>query len=217
VCIRTAPGEYLGYVFSEQGVSASPQKVKAVKQYPTPKSVRDVRAFLGLASLYRRLVPDFAQTAKPLTVLTRKHQEFTWGPKQQEALECMKERLCTPPVQAFPSFELPFILSTDASQTALGAILSQVQDGVERPVGYASRQKNRATQAYSVSESKMLALVWATKHFRCYLLGKRFLVRTDHAAFVYLQKFADNNSRLLRWSMKLSELDLKFSTDLVPK
>jgi hypothetical protein len=177
-CVFAQPQvQYLGYVLSEQGISASPEKVKAVRQYPTPKSVTDVRAFLGLASFYRRLVPDFAQIAKPLTVLARKDQEFTWGPKQQEAFERMKEKLCTPPVLAFPNFELPFILSTDASQTALGAILSQVQDGIERPIGYASRQKNRAEQAYSASESEMLALVWATKHFRCYLLGRRFLVR----------------------------------------
>jgi hypothetical protein len=155
-CVFAQPQvQYLGYVLSEQGISASPEKMKAVKQYPTPKSVRDVRAFLGLASFYRRLVPDFAQIAKPLTVLTRKDQEFTWGPKQQEAFKLMKEKLCTPPVLAFPNFELPFILSTDASQTALGAILSQVQDGVERPIGYASRQKTRNEQAYSASDSEM--------------------------------------------------------------
>jgi hypothetical protein len=77
-----------------------------------------------------------------------------------------------PPVLAFPNFELPFILSTDAPQTALGAILSQVKDGIERPIGYASKQKNRAEQVYSASESEKLALVRATKHFPCYLLAK---------------------------------------------
>jgi hypothetical protein len=143
--------------------------VKSVKQYPTSKNVR---AFLDLASFYRRLVPDFAQVAKPPTMLTRKDQEFTWGPKQQEAFETVKEKLCTTPVLAYPNFKLPFILTTDASKTAIGAILSQVQNGVNRPIGYASRQKNKAEQSYSASESEMLALVWATKRFRCYLLGK---------------------------------------------
>ena len=91
--------------------------------------------------------------------------------------------------------------------TAVGAMLSQVQDGVERPIAYASRQLNKAEEAYSATEIEMLALVWATKYFRCYTYGKQFLVRTDHSALTYLQKFADHNSRLLRWSLRLSELD----------
>jgi len=119
----------------------------------------------------------------------------------------MKDRLCATPVLAYPNFELPFILTTDASKMAIGAILSQVQDGKERPIAYASRQLNTAEQNYTVSEKEMLALVWATRYFRCYLYGKRFLVMTDHAALTCLQKFADHNSRLLRWSLKLSELD----------
>jgi hypothetical protein len=125
--------------------------VKAVRQYPTPKNVEDVRAFLGLISFHQRLVPDFAQIAKSLTLLTRKKQEFTWGPKQQEAFEMLKYRLCTTPVLAYPNFSLPFILTTDASETAEGAILSQVQDGVERPISYASRQKNKQPIIFDVT------------------------------------------------------------------
>ena len=89
----------------------------------------------------------------------------------------------------------------------IAAILWQVQDEKERPIAYASRQLNTAEQNYTVSEQEMLALVWATRYFCCYLYGKRFLVRTEHAALTYLQKFADHNSRLLRSSLKLSELD----------
>jgi len=93
----------------------------------------------------------------------------------------------------------------DASKVAVAAILSQQQEGIERPIAYASRQMNKAEQAYSASESEMLALVWATKYFR-YLFGTKFVVRTDHAALTYLKHFADSSSRL-RWSLKLSELD----------
>ena len=196
--------QYLGFTLSEKGVTASPDKVKAVRQYPTP-NVKDVRAFLGLASFYRRLVPNFAEIARPLTQLTKKGQEFSWGTRQQEAFEGLKEKLCTAPVLAYPNFKLPFIL-TDASKTAVAAILSQVQDGIERPIAYCSRQLNSAEQAYSASEAEMLSLVWATKYFRCYLLGAKFVVRTDHSALTYLHNFADHNSRLLRWSIKLSEL-----------
>ena len=133
--------QYLGYILSENGISPSPEKVKAVRNYPTPKNVREVRAFLGLASFYRRLVPDFAHIAKALTILTRNDQKFTWGQEQQEAFETLKDRLCTAPVLSYPNFESPFILATDASGTGIGAILSQVQNGAERVIGYASRQK----------------------------------------------------------------------------
>jgi hypothetical protein len=132
-CVFTQPQvQYLGFVLSERGISASPDKVKAIRQYPAPKNVRDVRAFLGLASFYRRLVPNFAELAKPLTTLTWKGREFSWGPSQREPFDSTKDRICTTPVLAYPNFELPFILTTDASKVAVAAVLSQVQDGLER-------------------------------------------------------------------------------------
>ena len=100
---------YLGYVLSDNGVSASADKVKAVKNYPTPRNPKEVRAFLGLDSFYRRLVPNFAESAKPLTKLTLKNQEFVWGPSQQEAFEKLKTKLCTIPVLAYQNFDLTFI------------------------------------------------------------------------------------------------------------
>jgi hypothetical protein len=154
------------------------------------------------------LVPNFAKIAKPLSQLTRKGQEFSWGPRQQEAFESLKERLCATPVLGYPNFKLPFILTTDGSKTAIGAILSQIQDGVERPLAYTSRQLNMAKHASSASEVELLALVWATKYFSCYLFGAKFVVKTDHAALTYLRNFADHNSRLLRWSIRLSEMDV---------
>jgi hypothetical protein len=114
----------------------------------------------------------------------------------------MKDRLCTTPILAYPNFELPFILTKDASKVTVAAALSQVQDGLESPLAYASRQMNTAEQNYTASEAEMLALVWATKYFKCFLFGHRFLVRTDHAALTYLRKFSDQNSRLFRWSLK---------------
>ena len=146
-----------------------PDKVKAARDYPTPKNVKDVRAFLGLASFYRRLVQDIATLAKPLTELTKNDRPFLWGPSQQKALQSMKDKLCITPVLAYPNFELPFILTIDAPKIAVAAILSQEQNGVQRPIPYASRQMNKAEQAYTASEAELLALVWATKYFRCFL------------------------------------------------
>jgi hypothetical protein len=110
-------------VLSEKGVSASPDKVQAVRNYSTPKGVKDVRSFLGLASFYRRLAQDFATIDKPLTEFT-KDRPFSWGSSQQKAFESMKDKLCTTTVLAYPNLELPFILTTDASKIAVAAILS---------------------------------------------------------------------------------------------
>ena len=131
VCVRTATSTILRIFTIRKGVASSPEKVKAVQIFPTPTCMKEVRSFLGLASFYRRLVPQFAEIAKPLTSLTRKDQPFTWGPSRQEAFRKLKEKLCTTPVLTFPDFSLPFILTTDASKTALGAILSQVLNGEE--------------------------------------------------------------------------------------
>jgi len=88
--------------------------------------------------------------------------------------------------------------SHSVSALAVAAILSQVQDGIERPIACASRQMNKTEQNYAASEAEMLAVTWATKHFRCYLYGKKFIVRTDHSELTYLHKFAGNHSRLMR-------------------
>jgi hydrogenase maturation factor HypF (carbamoyltransferase family) len=156
-----------------------------------------VRSFLGLASFYRRLVRNFAQHAKPLTELLCKDATFKREQRQQSAFDKLKETLCSDQVLAYPDVNSPFRLTTDASKYAVAAILSQVQNEAERPLCFASRQLNQAEQNYSASESEKFAVTWATRHFRCYLYGKKFVLRTDHATLTYLRKFADNNCRLL--------------------
>jgi hypothetical protein len=200
---------YLGYVVSRDGVTASPDKVLAVRKYPVPKNVKEVRSFLALASFYRLLFPRFAEIAKPMTQLIRKDTQFKWKSSQQAAFEKLKEMICSEQVLAFPDFKSHFILTTDASKVAVAEVLSQVQDGVDRPIAFASRQMNQAEQNYCASEAEMLAIIWATKQFRCYLYGKRFKVRTDHLALTYVRKFTGNNARLLRWSLRLSEFDFQ--------
>jgi hypothetical protein len=200
---------FLGYVVSRDGVTASPEKVLAVRKYPLPKNVKEVRCFLGLASLYRRLVPRFAEIAKPMTQLIRKNTQFKWESSQLAAFEKLKEVICSEQVLTYPDFKSQFILTTDASKVAVAAVLSQVQDGVERPIAFASRQKNHAEQNYCASEAEMLAVIWATKQFCCYLCGKQFKVRTDHSALTYLHTFTGNLARLLRCSLRLSEFEFE--------
>jgi len=113
--------------------------------------------------------------------------------------------LSNPPVLAFPDLKLPFILMADMSQVGLGAVLPQVQNGIERPIAYTSRQLNKAEAPYSALEVEALAVVWVTKYFRYYLYCIKFLVRIHHAALNFLHRFMDNKSRLMRWSLSLSE------------
>ena len=131
-CVISQPQvNYPGYVLSGNGVSTSADKVEAVRYYPTPKNVKDVRAFLGLDGFYRRLVPDFAALAKPLTNLIRKDQEFIWSQSQQQVFEGLKYKICTTPGLFYPDFSQTFILTTDASNVAVAAVLTQVQEGIE--------------------------------------------------------------------------------------
>ena len=115
----------------------------------------------------------------------------------------------TEPLLIYPDFSQPFIIACDALTKAIGVILSQLRDGEERPIGYCSRQLNSAETKYSVTELELLAFLFATKQFRCYLYGRKFTVYTDHRALRWLLNLQDPSSRLMRWAVKLSEYDYK--------
>jgi hypothetical protein len=161
----------LGHLCTSEGIRPDPTKIRAIEEYPVPKTVRDIRAFVGLAGYYRRHVPNFAELAKPLTTLTKKEIPFKWTKEQQEAFDMLKQILSTAPLLMYPDFSQPFIVACDASTKAVGAILLQFRDGEERPVAYCSRQLNSAESKYSTTELELLAFLFATNQFRCYLNG----------------------------------------------
>jgi hypothetical protein len=117
--------------------------------------------------------------------------------------------LSTEPLLIYPDFSQPFIVACDASTKAVGAVLSQMREGEERPIAYCSRQLNSAESKYSATELELSAFLFATKQFRCYLYGRRFTVYTDHRALKWLLNLEDPSSRLTRWAVKLSEYDYK--------
>ena len=199
--------QYLGHICTPLGIRPDPEKVRAIEDYPVPKTVRDIRSFIGLAGYYRRHVPNFAKLAQPLTNLTKKDVPFLWTNEHQNAFESLKRNLSTKPLLIYPDFSQPFIVACDASTKAIGAVLSQVRNGEERPVAYCSRQMNSAESKYSVTELELLAFLFATKQFRCYLYGHKFTVHTDHRALKWLLNLQDPSSRLTRWAVKLSEYD----------
>ena len=204
---------YLGHVISPGEIRPDPDNVSKIRDLAPPKTLKHVRTFLGMASYYRSFVKDFSRRARALTELTKKRVAFRWGPEEEEAFEDLKKALTEEPVLALPDFSKPFILMTDGSSTGLGAVLGQYHEGdtKERVIGYASRRTNRLEQNYSACEVECLALVWATKHFREYILGRTTEVLTDHWALKWLQDLKTANPRLQRWRMALQEYDLKIS------
>ena len=196
---------YLGHSISSNGVHTDPAKIKAVQELTCPTNLEQLRSFLGLAGYYRKFIPNFASVASPLTELTKKDVAFLWSPLHQASFLQLKDYLCSAPVLAYPQLDKPFIVQTDASTVGLGAILTRLDDsGKERVVSYASRTLTAREQNYTAMEKEALAVVFATKHFRVYLLGNQFQLVTDNSALKWLHS-VEAKGRLARWVMDLQE------------
>ena len=180
--------DLFGSCSAGEGIATDPQNTKAVAEWPVSSSVKEVRSFLGLAGYYRRFIKAFADIAAPLHPLMKKNQSFQWSDQSQVSFVALKEALTLPPVLAMPNDVDTFVLDTDASQQTIGAVLSQVQGGVERVIAYASRTLDRREQNYCVTRKELLAVVYSLKYFKQYLLGRSFKVRTDHAALNWLRR-----------------------------
>lgn len=199
--------QYLGHIISSDGVKPDPRLIEAVRTFPVPANIKELQSFLGLSNFYRRHVQDYAAITKPLTHLLKKGVTFDWTPECDRAMQRVKDILTSSPLLAYPDFEKPFILSCDASDFAVGCVLSQEQNGEEKPIGYASRQLNKAERNYGTTEKELLAVVFGVNYFRCYLYGRPFTVVTDHAALQWMLSLKDPSSRLTRWALRLSEFD----------
>ena len=199
---------FLGHRVSQDGVSADPEKVAAIRNISRPTCVKDVRSFLGLAGYYRCFIKDFATLAAPLTKLTTKQissRPFAWTAACDNSFTQLKQQLCAAPILAYPQFDRMFTLYTDASDVGLGAVLAQNDDtGVERVVAYASRALTERERRYATTEKEALAIHHATEHFRLYLLGRQFTIVTDHSALKGLSSI-EPKGRLGRWIMDLQE------------
>ncbi|CAI7730001.1 unnamed protein product [Closterium sp. NIES-54] len=203
---------YLGHIVTRDGVKPDAGKVEAISMMAAPVDVRGVREFLGCTSYYRRFIKGYAKVAHSLTQLLHKDHPFEWTDKCERAFNALKLALISPPILAFPDFSKPFILQTDFSATALGAILAQKDGkGAERVVAYASRTTRGAEKNLSSTHGECLAVVWAIKHFRPYLYGSRFLLQTDHQALQWLMTAKDLTGKLARWSLLLQEYDFTVS------
>jgi len=150
---------YLGHKLTDGGLRPDPEKVAVVKKFPNPTNTCEIKQYMGLCSYYRRFIPNFIKIAKPLTNLLRNNVPFVWDQKTEEAFVVLKEILNTEPLLLYPRFTKPFVLTTDASSEALGAILSQGPIGQDLPIAYTSRTLDKAERNYSTTEKDLLASV----------------------------------------------------------
>ncbi len=195
---------YLGFLFNQEGVRCNPQKTAAVQSYPTPKTVKQVRAFLGLANFYRKYIYRFSVIAAPLYQLLKeeKRDDFSWTPECEQAFQALKLALVNPPVLVYPDMSKEFFLSTDACRNGIAYILSQKDDlNHDRVISYGGRSLSKCEQSYPISELEALAVVAGVKEYRHYLSHNHFTIVTDHSALTHLTNIKDTNSRLGRWSV----------------
>ncbi|MCG7879813.1 MAG: RNase H-like domain-containing protein, partial [Candidatus Thiodiazotropha endolucinida] len=201
--------EFLGHIVTAQGIKTDPMKTETVRNWPVPKCVRDVRSFLGLCSYYRRFIFQFSEIAKPLHKLTEKGQAFVWTEECNTAFNTLKKKLTEAPILSHPDFQKPFILDTDASNVSIAAVLSQKVDGLEHVITYASRTLTKSARRYCVTRKELLAVVNYVKHFRHYLYGKQFLLRTDHGSLKWIMNFKNPEGQIARWLEIFSAYDMK--------
>ncbi|GJE96953.1 marY1-like reverse transcriptase, partial [Phanerochaete sordida] len=164
---------YLGMIISHNHVEMDPAKVSGVMDWPVPTKVKHVQAFLGFANFYRRFIKDFAKIAKPLTTLTKKDQPWVWESEQQKAFDDLKKAFTSAPILRIPDDVNPFRLSTDASDFAIGSVLSQLdpEDNLYHPVAFHSKSLNVHERNYEIYDKEMLAIIRGLEEYRHYLEG----------------------------------------------
>lgn len=190
---------FLGHLVSAAGLRPNPRLIETVKNWTRPTTRREVQQFLGLCNYYRRFVPQFSEKAGPLSELTSKNVEFCWTDQVQQSFEVLKEALCRTPILVYPLQKGEFVLDTDASDGGIGAVLSQVQEGEEKVVAYASKKLNKQQQRYCVTRRELLAVVVFLREFRHFLLGNPFIIRTDHSSLTWLLNFKEPQGQMARW------------------
>uniref|UniRef100_A0A8C9ZTG8 Gypsy retrotransposon integrase-like protein 1 n=1 Tax=Sander lucioperca TaxID=283035 RepID=A0A8C9ZTG8_SANLU len=206
---------FLGYVVAEGEMSMDPEKVKAVKEWPTPTNRKEVQRFLGFANFYRKFIRNFSSVAAPLHKLTSSKSRFVWSPQTDSAFQVLKERFVTAPVLTMSDPCRQFVVEVDASNVGLGAILSQrlSTDGKLHPCAFLSRKLSPAERNYDVGNRELLAVKVALEEWRHWLEGAEhpFLVWTDHKNLEYLRSAKRLNSRQARWALFFNHFNFSLS------
>ena len=198
---------YLGHIVTPEGIRPNPEKIRAIQSYPIPSTTKQIKGFLGLLGYYRKFIKNFAKLTKPLTKCLKKNAKIIHDSEFVECFQLCKKLLTDEPILQYPDFDKPFNITTDASNVAIGAVLSQGPIGRDLPIAYTSRTLNDSETNYSTIEKELLAVVYAVKYFRPYVYGKKFTIITDHKPLQWLFSIKDPHGKLMRWRLKLSEYD----------
>ncbi|CAA7033807.1 unnamed protein product [Microthlaspi erraticum] len=202
-------GIVLGHKISEKGIELDRAKVDVMLQLPVPKTVKDIRSFLGHAGFYRRFIKDFSKIARPLTRLLCKETDFEFDEECHKSWTLLKDALVSAPIVQAPNWDHPFEIMCDASDYAVGAVLGQKIDKKLNVIYYASKTMDDAQCKYATTEKELLAIVFAFEKFRSYIVGSKVIVHTDHAALRHIFAKKDTKPRLLRWILLLQEFDIE--------
>ena len=199
---------YLGHVINKYGIKTDPGKVEKIKNWPIPETKKELTTFLGLCGYYRKFIKGYAKIVRPLELLLRdsKTKKLNWCDNHTIAWDTLKGHLTNSPILSFPNSNGTFILDTDASYDTLGAVLSQVQEGEEKVIAYASNALSKAELQYCVTRKELMAVYKYVKQFQHYLMGKKFVIRTDHRALTWMLNWKrPNTSQYCTW---IAELEL---------
>ena len=201
-CVVETP--YLGYIIGNGGIKTDPSKIDSILEWPVPKTIKQVKGFLGLCGWYRRFIHNFADATFHMNATTSTKKKFEWTAEAQTEFEKLKQLLTTAPILHNADYKKKFYLHCDASNFGIGAVLVQLSDdGAEMPVSFFSKKLNKSQRNYSVTEKECLAAMLAIKKYRCYLELQEFEIITDHSSLLWLMKQQDLNGRLARWAFKL--------------
>ena len=201
--------KFLGFIISKDGIKPDPKRTEAIRNFPIPTKVKDIRSFIGMANFYRKYIKDFASIASPLTGLIRKDIKFNFTEECKNAFNFIKEKLSSEPILAHFRIGDRLILYSDGSGYGIGAILNQIQDGKEVTLQYASATLNKHQENYTVTQRECLAIIFAIDKWRPYLMGVPFTLKVDHCALCYLMGICDPYGKLARWALKIQEYQIK--------
>jgi hypothetical protein len=208
----TTTVNYLGMVYTPEGLKIQPEKMDAILNWPTPTNIKEVQGFLGASGYVRRYLQNYSDTARPLTELLRKDLEFEWTEERQTAFENIKELVKKAPILALHDPDKPHVIRPDASGYALGIVLEQPgEDGKLRPVAFYSRKFTTAERNYDVHDRELLAIVEAFKQWKHYLQGvkEETVVKSDHHNLKYFTTTKELVGRQIRWAEYLSKFKFR--------
>lgn len=185
---------YLGHIITPDGIRPNPDKITAIQKFPTSKTQKQMRSFLGLLGYYRKFIPNLANLTKPLIKCLKKNAPIIHSDEFLICFEKYKLILTKESILQYPDFSKPLTLTTEASYFAIGAVLSQGPINQDLPIAYASRTLNEFEQNYSTIEEELLAIVFSVKYFQPYLFGPKYKIITDHELLEWLFSLKEPNS-----------------------